>query len=289
MSAEHAHQTGADSTLAVERAVQSGRAAFKKEPTAEAAAPLVDALMRLAEMRDALGDAAAGGKLLAEAEAIVPRPLPSEEAWHGRVVMLNRFKAGVAQRQDRHADAIDAFETALRTIPFEPGEGGRGVNSVRIQLLVRLARSRLALGRGAEAAADIPQCEIVLRALEGEIPARALAAIRAAVLENHANSLALLGNFAAAEEKFAASLDLIDRTGEPELNELRERVLKAWAGTLRADGRAAEADALLGGSRPAGTCDCAAHRHDAHAHHHHHHVHHHHGEHSACGCGGCSG
>ena len=281
MSSENAQTTDANDASALaaaERGVQLVREAFQAETTPANAAALLEALIALAGQHDSHGDIDTALARLAEAETLLPSPLPDEEAWQGRTVMLNRFKAGIAQRQGRHEDAVAFLETALRHIPFAPGTGGRGVNSVRLQLLVRLARSRLVLGQAAEVAAEIAQCDTVVESLEGKMPAYALDTIRAAILENHGAALALIGDIDAAGEKFAASLRLIDGVNKPELHDLRQRVIQGWAKALRTAGRAADADALLGRLATAEKPPAAAREHG-----HHDHVHHHrHGRQSAC-------
>lgn len=255
MSAQHAQAptNDADSsalTAAEARVVGLREEAGQTDAAPEAKARLIDALVGLAGEHDAHGDDTATAETLAEAESLIPDPLPGPEAWHALAVRLYRMKAGFLQRRDLHAEAVRAFEAALRDIPFAPGEGGREVDSLRVQLLVRLARSRLVLGQAQEVLAEISPCEIVLDALKDKIPPRPLETIRAAVLENHAVALGQLGEIDAAEQKFAASLALIDKIDAPQLRDLRERVRLAWAEALRAAGRRDEADAMLARTEP---------------------------------------
>jgi tetratricopeptide (TPR) repeat protein len=283
MSVEHAHGSDAQAGLspaAAERAVRLCREAHQSEKTLESRARLIEALAALAGQQHLLGDDAATAEALAEADALVPSPPPAEESWQARMMKLCLVKAGIAQSRNHHAEAVDLFEAALRHIPFEPGKGGRDVNAARLQLLVRMARSRRALGQAAEIAAETDQCDIVVLALEGKLPARALDTIRAAVLDNHGAALALLGDFAAAEKKFAASLDLLDRLGGAELADLRQHVRLSKAEACRALDRGAEETALPG-CADGGTHVDVAHRHDDHAHHHD-------GAHGACSCAACS-
>ena len=240
----------ADSGRAALAAAEARVAGFREEAgqadaAPEATARLIDALVGLAGEQDALGNDKATAETLAEAEALMPDPLPSPEAWHALAVRLYRMKAGFLQHRDLHAEAVRAFEAALRDIPHPPGEGGRDVDSLRIQLLIRLARSRLVLGQAKETLAEISQCDIVLGALSDTLPERPIETIRAAVLENHAVALGQLGEVDEADEKFAASLALIDKIDAPQLQDLRERVRLAWAEALSAAGRKGDAEAML--------------------------------------------
>lgn len=244
--ARHDETPDAGAALAkAERAVESRRHDWRSDGTSAAAGRLIEALMELAGQHHAQGDHTPAAAALAEAEALIPSPPPSDGAWPVRVFTLYRAKAGFAQSRSRHAEAIEHFQTALGHIPFASGEGGRDVNAARLHLYVRMARSRLALGQAAEVAKEVDQCEIAIKALEGEIPARALDTVRAAVLDNHAAALMLLGQVEAAEARFAAGVELVDRLGGAQLGDLRQRMLGSWMEMLRAVGRDAEADALL--------------------------------------------
>jgi tetratricopeptide (TPR) repeat protein len=232
MSAEHTHaaQPDAQARLATaERVAEARREAFRGNDDLQTRAQLVEALTVLAGQQHAAGNDAATAETLAEAEALVLSPSPSEELWQARMMMLCLVKAGIAQSKERHTEAVDLFEQALGHIPYAPGEGGRDVNAARLQLLVRMAHSRLALARAAEIVTEAGQCDTVMTALAGQIPDRTLDMIRAAVLANHAEALALLGEAAPAEEKFTACLGLIERIGGEKLEPLRQRVVQARA------------------------------------------------------------
>ncbi len=232
MSADHAHahHSDAESRLAsAKQAVETRRDSFRADDTLETRAQLIEALAALAGQQHAHGNDAATADALAEADALVLSPSPAAEPWQARMMMLCLVKGGVAQSHDRHQEAVGLFEQALGHIPYAPGEGGRDVNAARLQLLIRMAQSRLALGQAAEVAAEAEQCEIAMAALAGKIPDRAVDIMRAAVLANHGEALARLGEAAAAEEKLAACLGLIDRIGGRDLEPLRQRVLKIRA------------------------------------------------------------
>jgi tetratricopeptide (TPR) repeat protein len=272
MSAKQDGTSDAGAALAeTERTVEARGAEWRSDGTPAASGRLIEALMELAGQHHARGDETSAAAALAEAEALIPSPPPSDGAWPVRIFTLRRAKAGFAQSRGRHAEAIEHFQTALSDIPFAPGEGGRDVNAARLHLFVRMARSRLALQQAAEVTEEVDQCEIAMQALDGEIPARALDTIRAAVLDNHAAALALLGEVEAAEAKFAAGVELIDRLGGPELSDLRQRMLGSWMEMLRAAGREAEANALLTGSSDQG--DAHSESESGHDHHNHNHDH----------------
>jgi hypothetical protein len=246
MSAQHDATTDAGAALAkAEHAVETRRAEWRSDGTPTNAGRLIEALMELAGQHHARGDETAAAAALGEAEALIPSPPPRDGAWPVRIFTFYRAKAGFAQSRGQHAEAVELFQTALGHIPFAPGEGGRDVNAARLHLFVRMARSRLALRQAAEVADEIEQCEIAMNALEGAIPARALDTIRAAVIDNHAAALMLLGNVEAAEAQFAAGMELIDRLGVAQLSDMRQRMLTSWGELLRTVGRGAEADALL--------------------------------------------
>jgi tetratricopeptide (TPR) repeat protein len=232
MSAEHTHaaQSDAQAPLATaERMAEARREAFRGNDDVATRAQLIGALAALAGQQHAAGNDAASAEALAEADALVLSPSPSDEPWQARMMMLCLVKAGIAQSKGSHAEAVDLFEQALGHIPYAPGEGGRDVNAARLQLLVRMAHSRLALAQAAETVAEAEQCDTVMTALAGQIPDRALDTIRAAVLANHGEALTLLGEADPAEEKFTACLNLIERIGGENLEPLRQRVVQARA------------------------------------------------------------
>ncbi len=253
---------------AAAKTVATRRAALQDENTPAVRGVLVEALIALAEEELAKGREAATIAALSEAGALFSDRLPDEAQWRGRFVMLNRTKAALAQKQDRHADAVVAFKAALSAIPTLASSAARDDNAARLQLLVRLARSRLALGDAASVDSEMRECEALMTALEGKIPARALDTVRAAVLGNAGVAEAMLGNTRGAEAKLAESIAVIDRLNAPELADLRRQILNAWADILRRSG--GDADALLARRAPADhvhdeNCGCG------HAHHHHDH------------------
>lgn len=269
------------------------RKTFRSRPTESGRAELFEALVgSAAESLARDGEAAATA--LAEAETLLPTR-PTQAAWRGRLVALHRAKASLAQRYERHADAVREFEAALKHLPGDAGTAGRDANAARLQLLVRLARSRLALGQAKEVAAEAEACEAIMTALADEIPARALDTVRVAVIGNAGAALALAGKLAAAEAKFEAALGLIDRLAAPELDGLRGQLLQTWTGALRAKGRGADAEDVLVRFSAAAPhqhdagCGCGhadPHHHHAHGAHHHGHGHtHDHGHPAGCGCG----
>jgi tetratricopeptide (TPR) repeat protein len=230
MSPEHAPDVGTGSSLkAADERVTALRRALEAQSTPRLRAELIDALVELAGRRLAAGDESAAADALDEAEANSLSPPPDEASWQARAVMLHRARGGLAQRQGRHPEAVAAFEAALQAIPYPPGAGGRDANAARLQLLVRLGRSRLALGQAAETEAEARQCDVVMRALDGKIPARALDTVRAAVLDNHGAALAMLGETDAAKRKLAAGLELVDRLQVPELEDMRRAMLQSLA------------------------------------------------------------
>jgi hypothetical protein len=182
----------------------------------------VDTLLALAEEEFSRGRDAATMAALAEAEALFPKRGPKEPAWRGRFVILNRTKAALAQRQDRQADAVAAFEAALSVIPRD--KASRDSMAARLQLLVLLARSRLALGDAKTVLPEMQECEALMAALFGKIPPRAIETMRAAVLGNQGVANAILGDAEAADAKLTESLAAIDRLAAPELAEFRRQV-----------------------------------------------------------------
>lgn len=269
-----------------EQTVAIRRAAVRSENTRAARGALVEALIVLAEEELSHGREAGTVAALAEAGSLFPKRIP-DAGWRGRFVMLNRTKAVLAQKQDRQADAVEAFDAALSVIPAEPGSASRDDNAARLQLLVRVARSRLALGEAAAVHTEMEDCEALISALDGNIPARALDAVRAAVLGHAGVAKAMLGETEAAEAKLAESIALIDKLAAPELADLRRQVLNAWGNVLRQGGgdasalfaRAAHPDNAegencgCGNPHPHDHDTCGAHEH--HDHHGHHHVAHH--------------
>jgi hypothetical protein len=280
----HEANAGAEPLLsAAARNAASRRAALRSENSRAARAALAVALIALAEEELAHGREAATVAALAEAGTLFPKRLPEDPASRGRFVMLQRTKAVLAQKQERQADAVEAYEAALSAIPADLESASRDDNAARLQLLVRLARSRLAIGDAAAVASEMQDCEALMAALDGEIPARALDAVRAAVLGHTGVAKAMLGEFEAAGAKLAESLALLDRLAVPELADLRRQVLSAWSNVLRRGGgdpsailaRAATAD-----KAPDESCGCGhphAHDHDHCTGHGHHHGHSHEG------------
>src|SRR5690606_38216550 len=125
------------------------------------------------------------------------------------------------------SDAVEAYLAALSAIPGDPESASRDDKAARLQLLVRLARSRLALGSAAEVEAEMRECESLLTALDGMIPARALDAVRAAVLGHTGVAKAMLGDHDSASKKLGESLALLDGIAAPELADLRRQILTA--------------------------------------------------------------
>jgi hypothetical protein len=288
-------RAGERALAAAHRAVQLRENAFRSAKGRLARARLIDALIALVRVSLGNGDDAAAARALAEAEGHLPARMPVDAAWQARATLHFRLKAAFAQRQNRHADAAEAFAAALSHLPSDAAASPRDANAARLQLFVALARSRLALGQGAEMAAEAEACHRLLAALEGAMPDVALNVIRAAVLANDGAAHALLNAFAMAEEKLAAALDLIDRLGRPDLRELRRQILEQLMEALTRQGRAAEAAALLAPAadpRPHEhdeQCGCG-HAHDGHAHPHadgshaHDNDHHHHAHGAGCSC-----
>ena len=286
MHAENSRDSATESKsriVAAQRDAMLRRRNFQSSNDGKARGLLVEALIALAGESVSKGDETAATAALDEAEALIPTRRPGEIEWRGRTVMLQRVRAALAQRQNAHADAVRAFEAALAEIPSDLSRAGRDGNAARLQLLVHLARSRLALGQARKAVADMGRAEKIMAALDGAIPPRAIETVRAAVLANAAIGLSMLGQMEAAEAKFATSIAAVDRLGMPELAELRTQVLDAWAGALRNAGRAADSEAMLAAfgnpSRHVHSAACGCgHNHAAG----HGHSHHHHGE--DCGC-----
>ncbi len=235
-------EPGASQPSAIASEVASRRATFRAENDRASRGALIEALIALAEAELASGHEAATVAALAEAGSLLPKRMP-DATWRERFVMLHRLKALLAQRQDRQTDAIEAFEAALRAIP-EPTESiERDDAAARLQLLVRMAHSRLALGQADEVAAEMRQCETLMAALTETIPGRAIDAARAAVLGNSGVALAMLGDIKAAGAKLAESVAVIDRVAAPELAGLRLQVISMWSEVVRRGG--GDADAIL--------------------------------------------
>jgi len=281
----HSHPGSQPSPSAAALNAASRRAALRSENSRAARGALVEALIALADEELAHGREAATVEALAEAGTLFPKRVPSDPAWRGRYVMLHRTKAALAQRQERQADAVEAYEAALSVIPSDLETASRDDNAARLQLLVRLARSRLAVGEAQRVAAEMLECGSLLGVLDGKIPARALDAVRAAVLGHTGVAKAMLGDAHAAGEKLGESLALLDRLAAPELADLRRQVLNALSNVMRQGGGGASALLLSDPPKAAEelgeSCGCGdPHPHD-HAHcagqnHHHHNDHHDH-------------
>ena len=280
---QEAHDGAAPPHSAAALEAASRRAVLHSENSRAARAALVEALIALAEEELVRGREGATVAALAEAGTLFPKRIPTDPAWRGRFVMLHRTKAALAQKQNRQADAVEAYEAALAAIPTDIDTATRDDNAARLQLLVRLARSRLALGDAAGVEAEMRDCEALLAALDGQIPARALKAVRAAVLGHTGVAKAMLGDTDTGGKKLGESLALLDSLAAPELADLRSQVLNALSNVMRQGGgdpnsllaRPAPAEHVLGES-----CGCSnPHPHDpsnctGHSHHdHHHHSH----------------
>lgn len=250
---------------ATNRAVAESRAAFHEKKTEAARGPLFDALMTMAGEAFRTANDEAVTAALTEAEAVLPTPLPNDTPWRARAMNLHRAKGAVAQKQGRSADAVPSFQAAIAVLPSD-AEGDRDALAARLQLLVRMGRSRLAIGQASETEAEMIQCESIIERLGTSIPSRALDTVRAAVLSHSGAALALLGKEDAAEEKFAASLALIDRLDSPDLASLRQQVTALRADMLSKAGKTSEAAApvAVSGKQPS---DSGAGGHDhGHAH-----------------------
>jgi len=245
-----------------------------------------DGWMERAALAFRAGDDRAANAALMEAEAALPEALPSEMPWPARAMDLNRARAGLAQKQGRHADAVVAFEAALAALPSDAA-GDRDALAARLQLYVRLARSRLSLGQLAQVEREMGQCEAIIETLSGKIPSGALETIRTAVLGNLGSSALLRGRLDEAESRFSAAVALIDSIGGGDLANLRKQLVEGWASALRQGGKSAEAEGLQSGSLPlahATSCGCGhAHADGQHHHHDEHTADRHHHEHCHCG------
>ncbi len=269
--AQHAAPDPEGALAAAEEDVASKRAAIRAGSSRAARAALIDALITFAERALSHGREADATAALSEADSHFPKKLPGSLEWRQRFFAHNRTKAALAQRQNRQADAVQAFEAALSVLSADPEAAEREENAVRLQILVRLARSRLALGQAAEVESEMQECDALLRVLAGRIPPRPIEIVRAAILGNAGIAQAMLGKTKDAETNFAASIATIDRVAAPELAQIREHILTTWEGTLRSGGRLAEADAVRAGHGDARhdhdeECGCG----DPHHHHHHH-------------------
>jgi tetratricopeptide (TPR) repeat protein len=247
-----------------------------------------DSFMERAAKAFRASDDSAANAALTEAEAVLPEPIPSEMPWPARVMNLNRARAGLAQKQGRHADAVVAFEAALAVLPSDAA-GERDALAARLQLYVRLASSRLSLGQAVQVETEMAQSEQIIATLTGSIPSNALETIHAAVLGNLARSALLLGRLEEAESRFSAGVALVDSIGGAELSGVRKQLVEGWASALRQSGKSTEAEALQSGSLPlshAALCGCG---HGDAKHHHHAHGDDHstadHNHHEHCGCG----
>ncbi len=280
---QEAHDGAEPPASAAERKAAARRTALRSENSRSARAALADALVALAEEELSQGREAATVAALSEAGSLFPKRIPEDPGWRGRFVMLNRTKGALAQKQERHADAVEAYEAALSVIPADLEAASRDDNAARLQLLVRLARSRLALGDAAAVKAEMRDCGTLLAALDGEIPARALEAVRAAVLGHSGIAKAMLGEIDAAEAKLSESIAVLDGLAAPELADLRRQVVNAWSNVFRQGG--GDPSALLArmaqaSDAHADSCGCGnthPHDHDQCGGHHHDHSHDHHG------------
>ena len=253
----------------------------------EERAGVADSLIARAGQSLAAGDDVSVAAALGRAEAMLPARRARGSAWAIRAANLYRIKAALSQKQGAHLEAVAAFRQALAEIPSDPRKAGRNGNAARLQLLLHLARSRLALGQARETVSEMRSAQSMLAALEGTLPPRAIETLQVAALAHSAPALAVLGKLDAAERDFAAGIAAIDQLGGSDLAGLRAHMLDGWAAALRKAGRNADADAMLAAfGTPAshshhGSCGCG---------HYHSHDHgnrpggqdHHH--HDGCGC-----
>ena len=273
-----------ESIAAAKRAVELRRQGVAKK-RGEAQARLIDALASLARHLLAAGDAASADSSLAEAEGLMPRKLPAGDAWRARAVMLSRIRASLEQGRNRHVEAIAAFEAALRVLPRPAGPAKRDLAATRVQMMVRLGRSRLALGQAEAAASEARECEALVAGLVGEIPHRAIETLRAAVLANEGGALAALGQFVEAEKRFGSGLAIVASHNAPEMEDLRRQMVDGRLKALTALGRnLPSGDVTMVPLHKHGAgCGCG-HDHDhGHGDGHHDHGHHHHGDNCSCG------
>jgi tetratricopeptide (TPR) repeat protein len=279
-----------ESITAATRAVELRRegAADKR---GDAHARLIDALASLARHLLAAGDAAFADSSLAEAESLIPRKLPAGDAWRARAVMLSRIRASLEQGRNRHAEAIAAFETALRALPQPKGPAKRDLAATRVQMLVRLGRSRLALGQAESVASEAAECEALVGLLVGEVPHRAIETLRAAVLANEGAALVALGQYVEAERRFGSGLAILAAHTAPEMEDLRRQMVDGRLKALTALGRNLPSGdvTMVPQNKHGAGCGCGhdhdhdqPHPHD-HGHDHRHHGHHHHGDNCSCG------
>ncbi len=285
--ADHAHAQPAHEApqMASAERVEALRRAFRSNESETARAELFEALIASAGEMFA-SDAGGAAAALGEAEALAPNE-PLSEEWHVRMFVLHRAMAALTQAGGAHDQAVIHFKAGLSHLPTDLASAEREANAARLQLLVRLAHSRLALGQSAEVVEEMAACEEIMAVLDGQIPARALGMVRGAVLGNLGTALAMRGALSEAEPRFEDAIAVIDRSAAPELADLRAKLLGAWTGALRSSGRGADADAVLARLGAPAHGESHAHTHA----HHHGHGHDHHGHHAHdhehgpdCGC-----
>lgn len=227
--------------LAAQRAVALREDDFSGAPSRATRALLVDAVLALASGQLALGNHAATATSLTELRRHLEAGDRGDPTWQARAAAVTRLSIGLFQTTGRHAEAIGAIEQALASIAVKSPEADAG----RLQLLTTLLRSRLSLGEGQQAAADVARCLDVLARLAKVMPPRAAAVSRASILLQAANAALLRAAPLEADATFGEALGIVEKLGGGDLDDLKMQIRQTWIRALNQQGRAAEAGALL--------------------------------------------
>jgi hypothetical protein len=219
--------------------------------------------------------------LLEAVHSLLPARPGRQTAWAPIAFKLQRMMGGIAQHEQRHADAIDAFAAALGHLPTKLASPD--VMGVRLQVLGRLARSRLALGHYVEVESEAKERQSLIEALHEKIPVNARTVLSSGVLADIAAAQAMTNRIAESDRGFAKALQALEGLGTGDLGEVKRQILDAWTAALVRNGRHEDVNALRNGSLPRpgqnASLEGAAHNHD------HHHAHAH--DHAKGGCSCC--
>jgi hypothetical protein len=223
-------------------ALVAARANFGAAQALPARLGLVDALLGLAGAQLSSGDPAAAELVLGDIREHLEHGVRTDPDWQLRASAASRLSIAIAQLLGRHDEAVAQLDTNLRSVSGT----GPEADAARLSLLTARLQSHLALGQATRAGETLAAARQVVARMTRTIPARPASVLAATLLLQQA-SVAMLRNAPAeAEAAFAEALALVDRLGGSDLGELRRRIVRSWTSALKAQGRTAEATALVG-------------------------------------------
>lgn len=248
-------------------ALELRRAARAGAPSKRADVDCLEALLAVCRYQMAAGKLDILAESLSEARAALAAAGLSGEDHDVPMIAILRIEMTVAEKSGRRDAAIAAITEILRLTPDSVQHGQTDLDANKVQMLVRLARHRLALGQPGEAGRDVARAEQILTGLQGKIPQRPADIVRATLLSLGSDAAARQGQMVEAGEKYEIAMLLLDRLSGPEIDELRKKTQANWAGALRLAGREAEALAVMTRPRVVVAPDLGlGHGHDGHRH-----------------------